>query len=146
MTSILRFAHVTHAGPTFGRSPHPKREYLDGYRTKRVRYLSAALFPHWKRSGMCRSVVLCFYPPAVHTLKGECEMATAKKPAAKKAAPKKAAAKKAPAKKAVKPAAKKAPAKKVAAKKAPAKKAPAKKAAKVKTARKPNAAFMKAMT
>jgi len=73
-------------------------------------------------------------------------MATAKKPAAKKAAPKKAAAKKAPAKKAVKPAAKKAPAKKVAAKKAPAKKAPAKKAAKVKTARKPNAAFMKAMT
>jgi upstream activation factor subunit UAF30 len=73
-------------------------------------------------------------------------MATAKKPAAKKAAPKKAAAKKAPAKKAVKPAAKKAPAKKVAAKKAPAKKAPAKKAAKAKTARKPNAAFMKAMT
>ncbi len=73
-------------------------------------------------------------------------MATAKKPAAKKAAPKKSAAKKAPAKKAVKPAAKKAPAKKVVAKKAPAKKAPAKKAAKVKTARKPNAAFMKAMT
>jgi upstream activation factor subunit UAF30 len=73
-------------------------------------------------------------------------MATAKKPAAKKAAPKKAAAKKAPAKKAVKPAAKKAPAKKVVAKKAPAKKAPAKKAAKAKTARKPNAAFMKAMT
>ncbi len=73
-------------------------------------------------------------------------MATAKKPAAKKAAPKKAVAKKAPAKKAVKPAAKKAPAKKVVAKKAPAKKAPAKKAAKAKTARKPNAAFMKAMT
>jgi chromatin remodeling complex protein RSC6 len=48
---------------------------------------------------------------------------TAKKSSAKKAAPKKAAAKKAPAKKA-------------AAKKAPAKKA----------ARKPNAAFMKAMT
>jgi len=70
-------------------------------------------------------------------------MATAKKPAAKKAAPaKKVAAKKAaPAKKA--PAKKAAPAKKVAAKKAaPAKKAPAKKAA----ARKPNAAFMKAMT
>ncbi|MGA2551151.1 MAG: SWIB/MDM2 domain-containing protein [Burkholderiaceae bacterium] len=72
-------------------------------------------------------------------------MATAKKPA-KKAASKKSAAKKAPAKKAVKPAAKKAPAKKVAAKKAPAKKAPAKKAAKAKTTRKPNAAFMKAMT
>jgi upstream activation factor subunit UAF30 len=73
-------------------------------------------------------------------------MATAKKPAAKKAASKKTAAKKAPAKKAVKPAAKKAPAKKVVAKKAPAKKAPAKKATKSKTARKPNAAFMKAMT
>ncbi len=68
-------------------------------------------------------------------------MATAKKPAAKKAAP----AKKAAAKKAVaKPAAKKvAPAKKVVATKAPAKKAPAKKAA---APRKPNAAFMKAMT
>jgi chromatin remodeling complex protein RSC6 len=75
-------------------------------------------------------------------------MATAKKPAAKKAAPKKAAAKKAPAKKVVKPAAKKAPAKKVVAKKTPAKKAPAKNVAKAKakTARKPNAAFMKAMT
>ena len=54
----------------------------------------------------------------------------AKKPAAKKPAAKKPAAKKAPAKKA--------PAKKVAAKKAPAKKAGGK--------RKPNAAFMKAMT
>jgi len=64
-------------------------------------------------------------------------MATAKK-AAKKAV-KKAAAKKAPAKKA---AAKKAPAKKAAVKKA-VKKAPAKKAA---AKRKPNAAFMKAMT
>ena len=60
-------------------------------------------------------------------------MATAKKAAkkaAKKPAAKKPAAKKAPAKKA--------PAKKVAAKKAPAKKAGGK--------RKPNAAFMKAMT
>ncbi len=67
-------------------------------------------------------------------------MATAKK-AAKKAAPaKKPAAKKAPAKKAV---AKKAPAKKAPAKKAPAKKAAAKKPA---VKRKPNAAFMKAMT
>jgi upstream activation factor subunit UAF30 len=65
-------------------------------------------------------------------------MATAKK-AAKKPAAKKAAAKK-PAKKA---AAKKAPAKKAAAKKAPAKKAAAKKPA---AKRKPNAAFMKAMT
>ena len=65
-------------------------------------------------------------------------MATAKK-AAKKAA-KKPAAKK--------PAAKKPAAKKSAAKKAPAKKAPAKKAAAKKPAskRKPNAAFMKAMT
>jgi chromatin remodeling complex protein RSC6 len=63
-------------------------------------------------------------------------MATAKK-AAKKAA-KKPAAKKAPAKKA---------AKKAPAKKAPAKKAPAKKAAKKSGGkRKPNAAFMKAMT
>ena len=62
-------------------------------------------------------------------------MATAKK-AAKKA--KKPAAKKAPAKK---------PAKKAPAKKAPAKKAPAKKAAKKSGGkRKPNAAFMKAMT
>jgi chromatin remodeling complex protein RSC6 len=58
----------------------------------------------------------------------------AKKPAAKKPAAKKPAAKKPAAKK---PAAKKAPAKKPAAKK-PAKKAAAK--------RKPNAAFMKAMT
>jgi len=87
--------------------------------------------------------------------------APAKKPAAKKAPAKKPAAKKAPAKK---PAAKKAPVKKPAAKKAPAKKAPAKKPAakkapakkpaakkapvKKKTAakRKPNPAFMKAMT
>jgi chromatin remodeling complex protein RSC6 len=66
-------------------------------------------------------------------------MATAKK-AAKKPAAKKPAAKK--------PAAKKPAAKKSAAKKAPAKKAPAKKAAAKKPAskRKPNAAFMKAMT
>ena len=66
-------------------------------------------------------------------------MATAKK-AAKKPAAKKPAAKKAAAKK---PAAKKA-----AVKKAPAKKAAVKKAAAKKTAakRKPNAAFMKAMT
>ena len=64
-------------------------------------------------------------------------MATAKK-AAKKAA-KKPAAKK--------PAAKKPAAKKAPAKKAPAKKAPAKKAAKKAGGkRKPNAAFMKAMT
>ena len=65
-------------------------------------------------------------------------MATAKK-AAKKPA-KKPAAKK--------PAAKKTAAKKPAPKKAPAKKAPAKKAAAKKPAskRKPNAAFMKAMT
>ena len=65
-------------------------------------------------------------------------MATAKK-AAKKPAAKKAAAKKPAAKK---PAAKKAPAKKAPAKKAPAKKAAKKAAGK----RKPNAAFMKAMT
>jgi chromatin remodeling complex protein RSC6 len=65
-------------------------------------------------------------------------MATAKK-ATKKTA-KKPAAKKAAAKK---PAAKKAPARKAPAKKAPAKKAPAKKSA---AKRKPNAAFMKAMT
>jgi chromatin remodeling complex protein RSC6 len=58
----------------------------------------------------------------------------AKKPAAKKSA-KKSAARKAPAKKA--------PMKKAAAKKAPAKKAAAKKPA---AKRKPNAAFMKAMT
>ena len=64
-------------------------------------------------------------------------MATARK-AAKKAA-KKPAAKK--------PAAKKPAAKKAPAKKAPAKKAPAKKAAKKSgSKRKPNAAFMKAMT
>jgi len=73
-------------------------------------------------------------------------MATAKKPAAKKAAP----AKKAAVKKAVaKPAAKKAaPAKKAPAKEAPAKKAPAQKTAvkKATAPRKPNAAFMKAMT
>jgi upstream activation factor subunit UAF30 len=56
---------------------------------------------------------------------------------------KKAAAKKAPAKKA---APKKATTKKVAAKKAPAKKAPAKKAPAKKAARKPNAAFMQALT
>ena len=66
-------------------------------------------------------------------------MATAKK-AAKKPAAKKAAAKKPAAKK---PVAKKAPAKKAPAKKAPAKKAAAKKPA---AKRKPNAAFMKAMT
>jgi len=66
-------------------------------------------------------------------------MATAKK-AAKKPAAKKPAAKKPAAKK---PAAKKAPAKKAPAKKAPAKKAAAKKPA---AKRKPNAAFMKAMT
>jgi len=65
-------------------------------------------------------------------------MATAKK-AAKKTAAKKPAAKKSAAKK---------PAAKKSAKKAPAKKAPAKKAAAKKPAakRKPNAAFMKAMT
>jgi chromatin remodeling complex protein RSC6 len=65
-------------------------------------------------------------------------MATAKK-AAKKSAAKKPAAKKSAAKK---PAAKKSAAKKAAPKKAPAKKAAKKSAAK----RKPNAAFMKAMT
>ncbi len=66
-------------------------------------------------------------------------MATAKK-AAKKPAAKKSGAKK--------PAAKKTAAKKSAAKKAPAKKAAPKKAAAKKstTKRKPNAAFMKAMT
>ncbi len=64
-------------------------------------------------------------------------MATAKK-ATKKAAAKKSAAKKSGAKK---------PAAKKAAKKAPAKKPAAKKAAKKSSAkRKPNAAFMKAMT
>lgn len=66
-------------------------------------------------------------------------MATAKK-AAKKTAAKKPAAKKTAAKK---PAAKKPAAKKPAAKKAAAKKPAAKKAA---AKRKPNAAFMKAMT
>jgi upstream activation factor subunit UAF30 len=66
-------------------------------------------------------------------------MATAKK-AAKKPAAKKAAAKKPAAKK---PVAKKAPAKKAPAKKAAAKKPAAKKPA---AKRKPNAAFMKAMT
>ena len=66
-------------------------------------------------------------------------MATAKK-AAKKTAAKKPAAKKSAAKK---PAAKKSAAKKPAAKKAAAKKPAAKKSA---AKRKPNAAFMKAMT
>lgn len=74
--------------------------------------------------------------------------ATKKKVAAKKAAPKKKAAAKKPAKKAApKKAAAKKPAKKAAAPKKAAK--PAKKAAKApkkKTARKPNAAFMKALT
>ena len=80
----------------------------------------------------------------------------AKKKAAKKA-PKKKAAKKKAAKKAKKKAAKKASKKKVAkkakkkaakkaAKKAPKKKAAKKKAAKKKGKRKPNAAFMRAMT
>jgi len=64
-------------------------------------------------------------------------MATKK---AKKAAPKKAA------KKAVKKAAPKKAAKKAAPKKAAKKAAPKKKAAKKKSARKPNAAFMKALT
>ena len=54
-------------------------------------------------------------------------------------------AKKKPVKKAKKPAAKKKPAKK-AAKKKPAKKAAKKPAKKAKSARKPNAAFMKALT
>jgi chromatin remodeling complex protein RSC6 len=76
-------------------------------------------------------------------------MATKK---AKKAAPKKAAkkaVKKAAPKKAVKKAAKKAAPKKAAKKAAPkkaVKKAAPKKAAKKKSARKPNAAFMKALT
>jgi upstream activation factor subunit UAF30 len=77
-------------------------------------------------------------------------MAAAKKPAAKKPAAKKPAAKKPAAKKpaAKKPAAKKPAAKKPAAKKPAAKKPAAKKAAAKKPAvkRKPNAAFMKAMT
>ncbi len=74
-------------------------------------------------------------------------MATAKK-AAKKPAAKKPAAKKAAKKPAAKkPAAKKTAAKKTAAKKPAAKKTVAKKAAKKPAAkRKPNAAFMKAMT
>ena len=67
-------------------------------------------------------------------------MAKATKKATKKAAPKKATAKKATAKKAT---AKKATAKTAAPKKATAKTAAPKKA---KTARKPNAAFMKALT
>ena len=72
-------------------------------------------------------------------------MATKKaKKAAKKAAPKKAAKKAAP-KKAAKKAAPKKAAKKAAPKKAVKKAAP-KKAAKKKSARKPNAAFMKALT
>jgi len=71
------------------------------------------------------------------------KMATAKG-GAKKAAKKPA---KAPAKKAAsKPAAKKAPAKKAPAKKAAAKKPAAKKPAAKKAARKPNPAFMKALT
>jgi len=69
------------------------------------------------------------------TMTGRRTMATAKK-AAKKAAKKPAARKPA----------KKAPAKKAPAKKAPVKKAPAKKAKKSGAKRKPNAAFMKAMT
>jgi upstream activation factor subunit UAF30 len=81
------------------------------------------------------------------TKKAPAKKATAKKAATKKAPAKKATAKKAPAKKATakKATAKKAPAtKKATAKKATAKKAPA--AKKAKSARKPNAAFMKAMT
>ena len=80
------------------------------------------------------------------TAKKAAKKSAAKKPA-KKAAAKKPAAKKPAAKKAA-PAKKKPAAKKSAAKKAPAKKAPAKKAAAKKPAskRKPNAAFMKAMT
>jgi chromatin remodeling complex protein RSC6 len=69
-------------------------------------------------------------------------MATKK---AKKAAPKKAAKKAAPKKAAPKKAVKKAAPKKAAPKKAAPKKAAPKKAA-TKTARKPNAAFMKALT
>ena len=88
------------------------------------------------------------------TAKKAAKKPAAKKPAAKKPAAKKPAAKKPAAKKAApakkKPAAKKPAAKKPAAKKAaPAKKKPvAKKAAAKKPAakRKPNAAFMKAMT
>ncbi len=69
----------------------------------------------------------------------------AKKPA-KKAAAKKPAAKKSAVKKAVKKAAPKKAAKKKVVKKAAPKKAAKKAAPKKKTARKPNAAFMKAMT
>jgi upstream activation factor subunit UAF30 len=78
--------------------------------------------------------------------KATAKKATAKKAPAKKATAKKATAKKAPAKKATakKATAKKAPAKKATAKKATTKKAPA--AKKAKSARKPNAAFMKALT
>jgi upstream activation factor subunit UAF30 len=67
--------------------------------------------------------------------------APAKKAAGKKAAPKKAAKKAAP-----KKAAKKAAPKKAAPKKTAAKKAAKKAAPKAKAKRKPNAAFMKAMT
>ncbi len=75
-------------------------------------------------------------------------MAAAKKPAAKKPAAKKPAAKKPAAKAAAKKPAAKKPAAKPAAKKPAAKKPAAKKAAAKKPAakRKPNAAFMKAMT
>ncbi len=86
------------------------------------------------------------------TKKAATKKAPAKKATTKKAPAKKATAKKATAKKA--PATKKAPAKKATAKKAPVakkatakattKKAPA--AKKAKSARKPNAAFMKALT
>jgi chromatin remodeling complex protein RSC6 len=74
-----------------------------------------------------------------HKLTGRRNMATAKK-AAKKTAAKKSAAKKGAAKK---PAARKSAAKKPAAKKSAARKPAAKKSA---VKRKPNAAFMKAMT
>ena len=69
--------------------------------------------------------------------------AATKKAPAKKATAKKAATKKAPAKKAT---AKKAATKKAPAKKATAKKATKKAAPKKKSARKPNAAFMQALT
>ena len=72
-------------------------------------------------------------------------MAKKAKKAAKKAAPKKAAKKKAAPKKAAKKAPKKV-AKKAAPKKAAPKKAAKKAAPKKKTARKPNAAFMAALT
>ena len=74
------------------------------------------------------------------TAKKAAKKTAAKKPAAKKTAAKKPAAKKTAAKK---PAAKKTAAKKPAAKKTAAKKPAAKKPA---AKRKPNAAFMKAMT